>query len=954
MSRSGNQLNVDHDDLEDIRIAVVLNGGISLAVWMSGVVNEINSLTRRRPSDPAPGKADLRFSEAATVYGGLLDLVHGRARADVIAGTSAGGINGALLAYAQAYGADLRPLGELWAELGSFDALLRDPREPHPASLLRGDDYFLPQLVSAFERIVPAGERSQRYVPASERPIDLIINTTLMRGQPKQRVDDFGTEIIESAHTGALRFTRAADASPVLDPFWDARITHRLALASRSTASFPVAFEPSFIPVGEAGRDSYHPDMGAGAGLPAVAQFDRSRYVMDGGVLLNQPVKPALAAIYAQPAEQQVRRLLVHVNPDPSSPAPAEVAGLGDVYSLGSDTDDRPPTPAAVLRTLATLPYAQSVDAELTEIQATNGRVRRYRPDRARIVHHLNEKLAEKLMDGYRSTRSYQEADRIGALLAAAAPRPRIWWSRPELAAVLRDVGTRAGGVSYIPPDDHLPAADADPALWAWGVEPVERIGALAVDVFKRAMWLADPTDPAEVTTRRRLRGHRRRLHEALAELRECRRDDEVFWRSWATRPPAPPARGSDATERQECLRSWVQAALSRWPLPPGAKEAPAASLPDRLGAVAERIARVLAEAGGDLRHVAARARPGGPPAGPPGVRHAAGPPDAAGDSDAADEAELLHNLVEALFPDGAQPSPASLLRRLLAVEVCQIAISGAPPEVEQEVLLQQISGFTPNSFGGPTIPAKIAGTELFWFGGFASRSWRVNDWIWGRLDGATRMVQAVLDPGRLRQLGLSAKDTHDQLRRLAVGGSYQTRLGEHFDAQSEAILAELSFLDDPEAGAEPLVATALAVARRLHADILTEELPRLAVAIEEDRKEGGLPTAGARFLRVWTATPDPSLDELFAMFADAEIATESFAEAVSAGLLWRSAAVATRFAAGLFAPVPPAYTPMLQTLELAFDVVRKEAGGVLMLPAAVMRWAGRQTTARIRESIGG
>jgi hypothetical protein len=68
----------------------VLNSGVSLAIWMGGVTNEIDRLTRT-------------WSGANSVYGRVLDLVQGRARAYVIAGTSASGINGAFLALGQAH-----------------------------------------------------------------------------------------------------------------------------------------------------------------------------------------------------------------------------------------------------------------------------------------------------------------------------------------------------------------------------------------------------------------------------------------------------------------------------------------------------------------------------------------------------------------------------------------------------------------------------------------------------------------------------------------------------------------------------------------------------------------------------------------------------------------------------------------------------------------------------------
>ena len=37
-----------------------------------------------------------------------------------------------------------------------------------------------------------------------------------------------------------------------------------------------------------------------------------SRWVVDGGVLANQPLRPALRAIFRQPASRQVRRVLAY------------------------------------------------------------------------------------------------------------------------------------------------------------------------------------------------------------------------------------------------------------------------------------------------------------------------------------------------------------------------------------------------------------------------------------------------------------------------------------------------------------------------------------------------------------------------------------------------------------------------------------------------------------------
>jgi predicted acylesterase/phospholipase RssA len=68
-------------DEQELRVAVVMNGGVSLAVWMGGVTRELDRLRR---DDGA--------------YAAIAGLTRSLPRVDVIAGSSAGGINGAVLA----------------------------------------------------------------------------------------------------------------------------------------------------------------------------------------------------------------------------------------------------------------------------------------------------------------------------------------------------------------------------------------------------------------------------------------------------------------------------------------------------------------------------------------------------------------------------------------------------------------------------------------------------------------------------------------------------------------------------------------------------------------------------------------------------------------------------------------------------------------------------------------
>ncbi|GAA3155768.1 hypothetical protein GCM10010466_53360 [Planomonospora alba] len=915
---------VPDDDREDIRIAVVMNGGVSLAVWMGGVTTEINRLAGSSPDGPddSAGRCE--------VYRELLETVGATVRVDVIAGTSAGGVNGAALAYAQVYRADLRPLGRVWAETGSFAKLLRSPLGPPAPSLLRGDGHLLPELAGAFDRLVPASLRPGRYVPPRRRPLDLMITATLMAGEQETFHDDFGNSITETSSAAVFRFTREADTPPEEDPFhFSHDVARRLALAGRCTSSFPVAFEPAFAPVGADGPDGLHPDLGGSGRRPAVASFAPSRHVLDGAILRNRPVEPALEAVYRQPAERQVRRLLMYVDPNPAGAVPEEAADPGDPPPLGD-----------VLETLFRLPFEQSAAEEFRRIRENNARVRAYRARRPDQAGALDEELAVRLMPGYARARAHREAARIHAALTARSgtepvgrtglrtagrsgqepgdaagraaqgpqdragrwanePPPPGGWRPEEIAELLAEGFPGEDVVRYVPaglPGDGQAAAD-----WDWGLEAVEQLGRAAVDVLKRAVWLAPPADGG---LRRRLRKRRGELHEALAELRDSRRVEEAFW---GTVPlPAPPP----GAHRRRALRDLLTGALART-APDGGPSAPAAEAARR-GRIALRIAALLAGARDDLWRAADAAPPDGgtPPADaalpaggdapagggvPQGAGHPDGPPRTTVPA-AAREAARLRALLRALVPRDGERPPAAVLRRMLAADVCRLAAGGEPPEVEQEVVLQQISARTPNPFGGPAEPGKLAGIRLGQFGAFYKKSWRVGDWIWGRLDGATRMVQAVLDPARLLQLGLSSPEVLRRLRRAAVGGAFAGELGERFDGDRERIERELAFLDagegpETEVPAE-LTATVLAVVRRLHAEILAEELAGLAEAVREDLEAGARrDSVGHRFLEIWRDRPSrPSAEYLFAAFAGAGTGQERFADEIGTPLFLATA----------------------------------------------------------------
>ena len=127
---------------KELRLALVCYGGISLAVYMHGISKEIWRLARASEaflSDTPPA------SGSQAVYRALLQEIQDdtglrlRVLVDIIAGASAGGLNGVFLAQAIATGQSLDPLTDLWMTSADVEALIdteaapKSRRHPLPA-----------------------------------------------------------------------------------------------------------------------------------------------------------------------------------------------------------------------------------------------------------------------------------------------------------------------------------------------------------------------------------------------------------------------------------------------------------------------------------------------------------------------------------------------------------------------------------------------------------------------------------------------------------------------------------------------------------------------------------------------------------------------------------------------------------------------------------------------------
>src|SRR4051812_2220947 len=517
------------DVTQEIRLAVVLNGGVSLAVWMSGVALELNRLvqaSRRRGTDHRP----------PDTYADLLDVLQADARIDVIAGTSAGGINGGFLALGLVHGCDLTGLRDLWQASGSLSTLMRNPRQKDQPSVLRGD-YFHDELAKAYAKVWP--ERSG--VPAVDgEDVDLFLTGTLWEGRRSFFADDMGRRITEVDYDATFHFTSdpeivtatatSDDRGDLLSP----AVITQLAVASRCTASFPAAFEPVQVTMDDTTvqlPDGRWPCDGGRA------NFQRSQFVIDGGILRNKPIRPAIDAVYKQPADQQVRRILAYVVPDPGEPATGP--GKQRVTEL-------PRAAQVLLGVMTRLRSTDSVAEELAEIERRNQETAHRRRTRDRLARTLVEAapaagasdLVRSAYPGYLEVRRDDTAQSVPRLLLSA-PRPRPWSTR-EVAAELRDLAGDSDDFPFIPQQDLDEAIAADGAGWRWGHATVRRLGDMVLDVLKRAVWLAALSDAHRTT----IVAQRARAHEILGQLRQDRTALDAYWRGG---PPPHPGGGGPA-----------------------------------------------------------------------------------------------------------------------------------------------------------------------------------------------------------------------------------------------------------------------------------------------------------------------------------------------------------------------------------------------------------------------
>ena len=786
---------------QELRIAASFSGGVSLAIWMGGLSYELDRLLRSSDAErsdrlgrtPPLDPPDQR-------YAALLRLLRVDVDVDVLTGTSAGGINGAALAMARAHGSTLEPLREVWLEQGSFTRLLRGLSEEQPPSLLQGDGVLLAGLHEGLTRIrdasartpgegrrtaVGAGEPS----PSRENRMRLLVTATMTTPDVATVRDSLGTAVAMEDNQAIFTFDQPP--GDALDP-GEFEVAP-LARAARSSASYPAAFEPSFVRVGD-GPGS-EPDL---AGHLSVQS---SRWMVDGGLRNNQPVGTALRAVWEQPAGERVRRVLLHVVPDPKQ------------------KPDRPATPGtppgllAALGTTVAAPFVQSWRADLDAIRRQSGGAQR----RAAGLAPLHRVVGDDpqawpvLVEALHRTRGRWVADDFVTALdaqlsrfATAGKGPAAGWSDYS-SGLFERVRLRCREASEAhwaqAPAVDLTAADDDLAgvLAHYGPDLFNAaLGVLLAGLRGREADRA-PAPPGQSWA------------QAAAHLHACRvaggaavRFERDLLVAFLQRElsAAGAVREADAVDwSARLLARWLDAAF---PHP----------LPARTGG-ADDVADTEARLRASWQALLAWLRDTGLPA--------------------------------RVLDDAGSDEPR-LRRVLLARSAVDLLTLGDGRLAEQSIDLVQVSGFTRCTWAPTrsTPEAKLMGVGLAHFGAFVRRSWRANDWMWGRLDGAGWLVHLLLTPPRLRAVAqtLPGPDLAAQVLALldALGdlacrgrdGTEDPDLRQWWDERQPELAAEVSALAEPALTVQSLPLLSMAVARGIQRDIAAEELPVVATAMEQ------------------------------------------------------------------------------------------------------------------------
>ncbi len=769
---------------KEIRFAVVMYGGVSLAIYMNGISQELLNLVWSTQSGDNADATNDKKETTRDVYREIaadLERQSGtpvKFVVDILSGTSAGGINAVFLAKALARGSqDISDLERTWLDEGDIDKLLNDqgsePRihaSKEPKTSLLNSQRMYAKLVDAFENM----ERNAGGEPLVKE-VDLFVTATDLRGiyVPIQLNDGKVNERVHK-HVFPFFFKKGGtnDFQAENDPM--------LAFASRCTSSFPAAFEPMALNdiaprvvektlktrVKDWSKKFFRPQ----SKVEATEQIQQ-RLFADGGYLDNFPFGHAINAIHQRFAAGPVDRKLLFIDPFPD---------LGGQTNAGEEIS----FVSNLAKAAMTLPRYETIRGDIETVNRRNRWLHRVDVLMNQIDDTIRERtpqirnLADKLLAHERDThtgagggskKSFSDCDLETMLdiygeAYASYHFSKVYAVTDDLARMM----SRAAG--YDERSDLYRAIRSLAKLWRKRhYTPYRTDGKDVENQFLTSFDLSFRI--------RRLHYFRRLLDQALAGEKG---EMEKALRALGTAALTDEERRYLQGVRQQVREGARQLHFMKRRLLAWSEENPLHDLVVSSGAdlkpLLEKLLDLSVDKMEELEHC---------------LEEDAAPADMADQeildqlSDALDYAENLTNALQELIHKGEsqrfkgtgevargfyaairakdRPADSKIPDKLYELYryayeyrdslVFPLLASGNYGEGE-EVEIYRISPIDADflwDLETQKSKVKLAGDSLAAFGGFLDREWRKNDIMWGRLDGAERLVAALL-PGEANQ----------------------------------------------------------------------------------------------------------------------------------------------------------------------------------------------------------
>lgn len=387
----------------EIRLGLVLYGGVSLAIYMHGICQEFYNAIRGRG-----------------IYRLIKALIDSDIVVDIVSGTSAGGVNGVLLSCAIANSSqdtviDFKDFAYLWREEADIKNLLGNPSDRKNKnfidSILDGKGFYQTTLEKAFQKeAIRHPEENDWY--SEFRELDLFVTATDLDGKINQVPDNTGKLIEIKDHRVVFQLKYRQDQIEYIDnPFQPGEITKEaLAKLCRITSCFPVAFpvvEVKLYPEKENTADSKLINWGnlQNRELKDNQQEHEDNhkkeahflYFVDGGVLNNRPFSSTIKTIYTRTAYRPTERKLFYIDPNPEQFLNNHTNSTNDEKNFKSAASQaRWQNPLKVgAASKIDIPNYQSISKDLESIKEGNRKVIRYQLLRKS----LEDKTAEQLRE---------------------------------------------------------------------------------------------------------------------------------------------------------------------------------------------------------------------------------------------------------------------------------------------------------------------------------------------------------------------------------------------------------------------------------------------------------------------------------------------------------------------------------------------------------------------------